>query len=354
MSRMRGADFKKVMQMILVFNPSRQSYLYEWVKPLLDMETGIPRDGVEKQIRYFVNLNGKMLWGDDPMELFKEHGEPKGLVYGESFVPRSSRFVFMRIFDNPVLMASNPAYLSGLLAQSPQNQLRFLHGSWHSVATKDSYFNRQWVKMIDRVPQGTKIVNRCRAWDLAATPEAEEGMPKSTADYTACVKMSRDSVGNYFVEHVDQFRKHSGAVMDEIIKYAREDGTMETACVIPRDSGAGGVAYHQHMKRVLAENDVAAKTTVMSGHSSKLNRFLCFSSLAQNGNVFVVNGEWNDMWFNQLEGFVPNNRNQKDDMLDATADAANYLAKQLVLPTILLPTFSSSNEVAAVRAEAGR
>ncbi len=354
MSRMRGAKFKKTMQLILVFNPSRTSYLYEWVKPLLDMETGIPRKGIEHIVRYFVNLNGKMIWGTDPEQMYEEHGRPKGLVMGESFVAKSSKFYFMTIYDNPVLLKNNPAYLAGLLAQSPQNQLRFLHGSWHAVATNEAYFNRSWVKLVDIVPPTTRITGRVRAWDLAASPEAEEGMPKSHADYSATVKMSRDHLGNYYVEHVDQFRKHSGGVMDEIIRYAYDDGLSECTTVIPRDGGAGGKSYHEYMKRTLAENGVAAKSVTMSGHSSKLNRFMCFSTLAQNGNVYVVRGDWNDMWFSQLESFVPNNRNQFDDMLDATSDAANMLAKQLQAPVFTMPSFGAANPVKEVQHQMNR
>jgi predicted phage terminase large subunit-like protein len=56
----------------------------------------------------------------------------------------------------------------------------------------------------------------------------------------------------------------------------------------------------------------------------KITRFSPFSAQAEAGNVLVLRGEWNDRWFQQLEGFpqLPH-----DDDCDATARAFNLVTK---------------------------
>ena len=51
----------------------------------------------------------------------------------------------------------------------------------------------------------------------------------------------------------------------------------------------------------------------MVGASGKLNRFLPFAAISEAGAVKVVRGDWNEPYFAELENFIPNNRNQKDD-----------------------------------------
>lgn len=126
LSRLRSATCNVKLQMIMSCNPNRQSFLYEWVKPLLDEITGIPVEGTENIVRWFVNINGKIQWGDSPEELYELHG--KGKVLGVNFIPKSFRFCPLGIYDNPILMKANPDYLASLLAQPRVDQQRFLHG----------------------------------------------------------------------------------------------------------------------------------------------------------------------------------------------------------------------------------
>lgn len=326
LSRMRSAHSKIHPQMILTCNPDCDSFLYDWVKVFLD-EEGIPKEGTENRIRWFVTIDSIVYWADDPLQLFKEEGESRGMVYAAGlsadeikkippellFIPKSFRFIPCTVRDNPYLLPPiNNSYLPNLLAQPYKAQLKFLRGSWLKVGESTGYFKREWVKMID-LPPTKDIVSRVRAWDIAATPEHEEGKNNHRADYTACVLMSRDKYGNYYVEHVDRFQKHPGKVIESIVDYAKFDGVEDVQVVVPRDSGAGGVAFNQYLIRTLAENGIPAKSAKVSGYTGKLARTLPFCSVAEAGCVYVVKGDWNEAWFSEMENFIPGNRNQKDD-----------------------------------------
>ena len=60
-------------------NPDRNSFLFNWVEYCLDDITGVPREGTEHVIRYFINTPDGLKWGNSREELFKEYGVGKTL-----------------------------------------------------------------------------------------------------------------------------------------------------------------------------------------------------------------------------------------------------------------------------------
>lgn len=215
--------------------------------------------------------------------------------------------------------------------------------SWTARQETTGYWKREWCEVIDRLPPDVKIVGRVRGYDLASTPEPDAMSTNKNPDFTAGVLLCRDSLGTYYVEHVKRYRKRSGEVIQDVIDTAMYDG-LDVPVVIPRDSGAGGVAYYQHLVRILSEQGVATKMDKMSGHSGKLQRFLPFASMCEAGNVKVIRGDWNDAFFEELENFEPNNRKQKDDQVDGVSAAFNSIAKQMVMPSFSLPDLSRTSQ----------
>ena len=272
-----------------------------------------------------------MFWAESADELVK--------TYGKSCRPLSFRFVPMTIVDNPILLRNNPTYLANLLSQPRVNQLRFLSGSWTARAEGASYVNRDWVEVVDFPP--VNPMSCVRSYDLAASVPSESN---SDPDWTAGVKMSRDSMGTYFIEHVERFRKLTDGVLKTIIEVAERDGKAECIVTIPRDAGAGGKTANSFYIRKLAENGIAAKSVVMSGHSGKIQRFLPFCALAESGNVKLVRGSWNEDYLTELE-FFTGSRNEKNDQVDATADGFNSLSRQIMLPTFALPNMDMASPI---------
>lgn len=346
-SRLRGAKYKGHINITMTCNPSRESFLYEWVKYSLEESTGIPLTGTEDIIRYFVNVSGKVYFEDSVEALWETHGEKLGLVRlkpGQQavkgvnyFIPMTFRFIPMTVYDNPILLKNNPQYLGNLLSQPRVNQLRFLHGSWTARAEGSGYFRRDWVELVDYPP--VNPTGRVRSWDLAASEVSEVNRDP---DWTAGVKLSRARDGYYYVEDVERFRKLSDGVVKGLVDTAKADGLEDCRVTIPKDPGAGGKVANSFYMRTLAENGVAARSIQVSGHTSKIARFLPFCTLAQSGYVKVVRGDWNEAWFTELELFE-GLRTQKDDQVDATGDAFNTLSREVVLPTMAMPNMDMNS-----------
>lgn len=343
LSRLRASEYKGHLNITMTCNPSRDSFLFNWVQFSLD-DRGIPREGTEHVIRYFVNLGGKLHWSSiSKDDLWEKYGQPQGYIREHedvrkiNFFPMSFRFIPLTIYDNPILLKNNPGYLANLLSQPRVNQERYLHGSWTARAEGSGFFRREWVKIVDRPPE--VVQTRVRSWDLAASIPSETN---PDPDYTAGVKMSRDKMGNYYVEDVHRFRLLPDGVMKEIIATSIGDGLDTCKVTIPKDPGAGGKTANSFQLRTLAENGVSASSVVVSGHSGKISRFLPFCTLAESGCVYMVRGDWNDAWLTELE-FFEGLRTQKDDQVDATADAFNTISKSVTLPTIIVPKLEQSS-----------
>lgn len=308
MSRLRGADYKGHLNITMTCNPSRESFLYNWVEYCLEEDTGIPKAGTEDIIRYFINVGGSLYWAESEEDLWEKYGEPMGLEKGLSFLPLSFRFIPMTVKDNPILLKNNPQYLANLLSQPRVNQLRYLHGSWTARAEGSGFFRREWVEIVDHAP--TEATGRVRAWDFAASVPSESN---PNPDWTAGVRMSRDKMGYYYVEHVNRFRKLSDGVIKEVIRTATDvDGLDKYKVLIPRDPGAGGKAANGFQLRTLAENGIYASSVQVSTHSGKVARFLPFCTLAESGYVRIVRGDWNEAYLTELELFE-GLKTQKDD-----------------------------------------
>lgn len=343
-SRLRASDYKGHLNVTMTCNPHRDSFLFDWVKYSLD-EQGVPKEGTENIVRHFINVAGTLYWADSVDELWERYGAPMGLVREHedikriNFLPKSFRFIPLTIYDNPVLLKNNPGYLANLLSQPRVNQLRYLYGSWTARAEGSGFFRREWCPVVDHGP--TNVHNRVRSWDLAASIPSETN---PDPDWTAGVKMSRDKYGYYYIEDVKRFRKLPDGVMKELVSTAHDDGLDECKVTIPKDPGAGGKTANGFQLRTLAENGITASSVVVSGHSGKISRFTPFCTLAESGFVRVVKGDWNEAWFTELELFE-GLRTQKDDQVDATADAFNTLCKSVVLPTIVVPNMEMNNPI---------
>lgn len=338
--RIRGARYKGKTGMLITCNPNRNSWLFPFVQYCLD-ENGVPKEGTEDVVRWFMIRNSKVYWGDSPDDLYEKHGHgmnrdpDKGPV---DFAPSSFRFIPMDIYSNPVLLKNNPQYLNKLLAGTRVSQLRFLRGSWTAVPEGSSVFNREWVKIVEHAPVDVKA--RRRSWDLAHSVPSET---YPDPDYTAGVLMSRTKYGTYCIEHVKRDRKLTDGVVKMIIDTAKEEDGLEVPVTIPKDNGGGKAAY-QFFVKALAEEGITVKGIPISGHNSKMQRFLPFCSMAEAGLVTMVRGDWNEDFLVELEHFQ-GIRTEKNDQVDATADAFNSLAKDINIPEFNVPDLSQASPI---------
>ena len=337
MTRMRSASFNGKLQMVLSTNPSHTSYLYEWVKPLLDEETGVPREGVEKIVRWFVVDNDKVKFADTPEELYELYGFGKTLW--DDFRPKSFRMVPLSIYHNKILLKNNPEYLANLLTQSKANQLKYLMGSWTAIAGNGTYWKRDYGE--NNLINASDVPLDCewvRAYDFGAS-EPSTALPNP--DYSASCKMGKSkSTGLYYVADVDRWRENMPKTLENVKRAAYADGLDECTTVIPRDPGAGGKFALQYIVKELAEAGIGVKTEVTTGWTSKLSKFLPFCSLCESNNVKFVRASWNEELFSELALFDGGNRKNKDDQVDAVSSAFKQLCRQSTLPTFTLSNSS--------------
>lgn len=176
------------------------------------------------------------------------------------------------------------------------------------TAREGGLFKRSWFEIVGAAPADAK---RVRAWDLAASTGVK-------ADWTAGVKMSRDTQGIFYVEHVARDRC-SPADVESTIRQCAATDTAATAIRLPQDPGQAGKAQAQTLVRMLAGYDV--KATPVTG--SKEVRATPAAAQAEAGNVKIVAGAWNDAFLEEVCTFPTGSH---DDQVDAFADALNDLA----------------------------
>lgn len=285
-------------------NPDSDSWVADFISWWIDQDTGYPireRSGV---VRYMCVQNDVIYWGDSPEELEEKYGIPRTDC-------KSVTFIASRLEDNKILMESDPSYLSNLKAMTEVDMERLLYGNWKIKAQAGRYFKRAQVTMLTDTP--TDIIMWCRAWDLAATDEDENG----DADLTSGVLMGLRKGGTIVVLNVINQRIKAGDVEKLVYNTAlvdRKKYGYQYVVRVPQDPGqAGKVLAGQYVKLLSGFN---VKTLPVSG--SKELRATPFAAQWQNGNVEVLLGDWNEEYFSQLESFP---ESKHDDMVDASSDA---------------------------------
>lgn len=324
-------------QLIATANPSRVSYLYQFVQPYLDMETGIPKPELSGIERFYAVHAGTTVIGESKEELIAR--------YGPNIKPQSYTYISATVKDNPVMRILNPTYVDRLENLKRTERERLYLGSWHAKEEAAGYFKRSWVEEIDKAPDD--ILLRVRGSDLAASVPSEA---YPNPDWSASVMLSRTKSGFYVVEHVERYQKLSNSVLEHIVETDKRDKGygLNPTVYIPVDPGAAGQLAAMYIIKYLVEHGVNAKPDKTGSTTGKLAKMQPFLSLAEAGLVKVVKGDWNEMWYNELEDYVDGNRQQKDDMWDATGTAAKALLKQVVMPTFSIPTLTQPSPVPTI------
>lgn len=324
-------------QLICTANPLMASYLYQFVKPYLDMETGIPKPELSGIERYYAVYGGTTVIADTKEELIAK--------YGETVKPQSYTYISATVKDNPIMRVLNPSYVDRLENLKRTERERLYLGSWHAKEESAGYFKRDWVEEIACAPED--VIGRVRGMDLAASLESES---YPNPDWTASVMISKTKSGYYVVEHVERYRKLTNSVLEHIIDTDKKDKSFgqEVAVYIPQDPGSAGVISSMYMTKYLVENGVDTRIDKKGATTGKLAKMQPFLSLAEAGLIKVVKGDWNEMWYNELEDYIDGNRQQKDDMWDATGTAAKAIMRQMTLPTFVIPSLTQPSPIPTI------
>lgn len=173
------------------------------------------------------------------------------------------------------------------------------------------FFKRSWFQFAARPPEDVEM--RVRYWDMAASIDG---------DYTVGVLMSRKD-GRYFVEDVVRGQWLTGERNRTIKATAVADGP-DVVIYDEIQPGSSGIDSHAEIVRLLAGYTIHGERVT----GPKEVRAGPFASQAEEGNVSLVRGAWNETYIDELCSF-PNAAN--DDQVDASAGAFNQLVKGVSL-----------------------
>lgn len=180
-------------------------------------------------------------------------------------------------------------------------------------------FKRAWFegKFIQAAPAGTRWV---RHWDLAATA-------KSNAARTAGVKLGRTPDGKFIVGHAVTTQSEGNEVRKIIKSFAESDGR-DVVISLPQDPGQAGKVQKADFVQMLAGWTVKCDPET----GDKVTRAEPFSAQCEGGNVYIVKGDWNDAYLDELCLFPGGSFK---DQVDASSGAFGRLTmKQAPTPEI--------------------
>ena len=299
---------------------------YGFVKDLIEEAGYLQEDGFAKSdmsgvIRWFVRAGGGLLWYDTKEEAIEKAAIEMNVPEKE-ILPQSFTFIRSSLSDNPSIGTDYRAKLMGMPEKDRQE---LLGGNWNFQPSNGLYYKAEWVEIIsaNQLPRMKKTV---RGWDLAATPVSAVN---KNPDWTAGVKIGLGEDGFYYIMDVIRFRDSIAKVKEIVKRTAVSDG-IRSIVSIPLDPGGHGKhAFQDHVKNLSGFIVKKRKT-----EKSKLERFMPFASLAENGLVKMVHGEWNKPFNIELEAFTGNGKG-KDDQVDGASDALKILGESITLPPVL-------------------
>jgi predicted phage terminase large subunit-like protein len=287
-------------------NPDSDSWLRNFLAWWIDEATGLPIPERAGVLRYFVRRDDSLIWADTRQELIEK--------FGDDAEPKTVTFIPANVKDNKLLLERDPGYISNLKALPLVERERLLNGNWNVRATAGNYFRREWFQIVEHVP--AEVVARVRFWDRAAS----EQRPGTDPDATVGLRLSKDSSGIYYVEHVAKMFCTPGAVTDAMVNTAQQDGR-DVMVAFHQDPASAGKYEAEISARALDGFDVRFSTA--SG--DKETRAKPISAQAEAGNVKIVRGPWNSEFLRVVENFPVG---KHDDEVDAPSGAHGFIAGQ--------------------------
>lgn len=146
-------------------------------------------------------------------------------------------------------------------------------------------FKREWFKFLPTAPRLIRVV---RGWDFAATDDP-------SAARTAAVRMGQDSEGRFVIDSVIKDRLSPAGVEKLLLSVAQTDGRLVKGDM-PKDPGQAGKMQTEYWIRMLAGFTYTASPET----GSKETRAEPLAAQCEVGNVYLVEGEWNADFVDEL------------------------------------------------------
>lgn len=284
-------------------NPDADSWVAKFIAWWIDPETGYPikeRSGVK---RYFTRVDDTVIWGDTAEECAEKSGVDISLCKSVTFIASS-------IHDNKALLAADPSYLASLNALSLVERERLLNGNWKIKPAAGLYFPRNGIRIVKTIPD--KLLTSVRAWDLAAT---EITTSNKDPDRTCGTLWGRMRNGQYIILDGIRVAKNAANVRDLIVSTAKQDKTMygTSKIFIPQDPGQAGKDQSRSYAKILTGYSFMSNPVT----GNKITRAEPMAAQWQNGNIYMLEGEWNKPYLDEMDGFPDL---LHDDYVDSSSD----------------------------------
>jgi len=313
-------------------NPDADSWLAKFISWWIGKD-GFPIQERSGMLRWFVRVNDEFMWADNEKELTE--------LYPDT-VPKSVTFIPAKLADNKILEEKNPDYRANLLALDHVERDRLLYGNWKVRPSAGMYFQREWFEIVDSLPRGKKRGKQIRHWDLAAT---EPSVSNPDPDWTSGVRLI-ESEGEVYVADVRHVQRKPAGVQETILHTASADG-VETRITMEQEPGSSGKISIDYYARLLSGYDFHG----VAATKAKTLRAGPVSAASENGLIKVLRADWNDAFFNELEGF-PDGKH--DDIVDGLSGAYNsivgnsygdYTGQQAVAQESTIPSFGGNHNI---------
>ena len=260
------------------------------------------------KIRWMVVNDQTVTWADTRQELIDK--------FGPESKPLSVTFIAATIYDNPRLLERDPDYLARLKALPLVDRERLLGdaqrgGNWKIKPEAGKVFNRAWFKIVKAIPSGGLVVRR---WDFAAT-EASVG---NDPDYTASVLMTLIG-GNIYIMDATNERIDPPKIVSLLKNRSDQDRTRLKAqgrhYIVrwEQEGGSSGKITSYNFTTLMAGYDARG----VSSTGDKITRAMPLAAQAEAGNVYVLEGAWNEAYLEHMH----NQPASHDDMMDASSGA---------------------------------
>lgn len=345
LSRLRTNATTMQPNIWLTCNPDPDSFVFDLVEPYI-YPRGTVVNGELVEGRVDPEKNGMILYylrvsdndGHDHIVFRKTPEEfytdfPDVTSPESDYQPESFKFIGATCHDNPEMLKNNPKYVSNLRSLPRIERERLYYGNWLVRPEEGGYFKKSWVEPLLTSLKGYEFTRYVRCWDLASAVKSEVN---PDPDYTAGVLIGKTKCGKYIILDVVRERKRSGENIDWIGQITFEDmaryGERNYQFYLPQDPAAAGITARAYHVDKFTQMGLGPKFIKVGTTKSKIKRFEPFSASAEVGTVYVMKGEWNDMYFSELEAFDGVTKSRHDDMVDATSDAFNTLATTKELP----------------------
>lgn len=321
LSRNRSGQCKGIKPYIrATCNPKPNSWLKRFIRWWLDEEGRYADESKSGVIRWFIRDGEKIVWANSKEDLVKDY--PKSNPLSVTFIPSS-------LADNPELLKNDPDYEAKIESLPYFERLR-LKGDWKVEPVGGLVFQKEWFKKLINIP--SNIIELIRYWDRASTEtktdvERRQKKGKNDPDSTSGVLMARCKGDIYVALDRVSLRGTPATVQNTILSTSQQDRMnypdKPYSIGIEQDPAQAGKVEVDLYRRLLSGFAVKA----YPARQNKITRASGLSSLAENGNFYVLDKDWTEDYINQLVAFPDG---PHDDDVDASSGAFNALSNNPV------------------------